>query len=107
MSKEQLENGFEAADYVPCQPPLQASLYDGKQYLGHITVLAGALTVMHEGMAFERAETRDIIGRKRATTRRGGVRFKRMDKAREAEQLAIYREYQNKHKLARLQSLSN
>lgn len=100
--KEQAD-GFEAMNYAQCQPPLLASLYDGKQYLGQITVLAGALTIMHEGMVFERAETRDIVGRKQATHRRGGVRFKRMDKAREAEQLAIYRDYQNKNKLARIQ----
>lgn len=90
--REQLPTLEQASANMPVQL-ITASLYDGKKYLGQIEVLSGALTIRHRGMVFERSETRDVVGKKQASTRRGGVKFKRMDPDKEAGYRVAYEEH--------------
>lgn len=90
--REQLPTLEQASANMPVQL-ITASLYDGKKFLKQIEVLAGAVTIRHGGMVFERSETRDVVGKKKASTRRGGVKFTRMGLDKEVAYFAAYEEH--------------
>lgn len=96
--KQQLPTLEQASANMPVQL-ITASLYDGKKFLKQIEVLAGALTIRHRGMVFERSETRDVVGKKHASTRRGGVKFRRMEPVKEKNYLADYTYYELNRKV--------
>ena len=80
---------------------IDAVFYDGKRVVGRSKLLKGALTVEFNGMIFERAQRRDVMGRKQSTMRRGAVKFTRLDKANEHKELELRRRYENDRRIGK------